>query len=58
MTVKQLIDMLKGADQDAPVYSYDADSEQIQEITGMIYDEDMVELQTDSLDDDKDTTRS
>lgn len=49
MTVEKLIEMLKAAKLTDHVYAYDADSEQEEPVTGMIYgsDDGKVVLQTD-----------
>lgn len=53
MTVSALIKTLEKLDPDAVVLTYDADTENMEEVTGVIYggDKATVELQTDTLDD-------
>lgn len=49
MTVKELIEQLKIVNQDAEVTAYDGDTETYEPVTGIIYSEDNVELQTDPI---------
>lgn len=47
MTVRDLIERLKDMNPDAIVRAYDADSEQFEPITGLLFCHDDVSLQTD-----------
>lgn len=49
MTVEQLIELLQKQNPKAIVYAYDGDSENIEEVTGILFDEKQVEIQTDSI---------
>ena len=47
MTVKDFIKMLSDLPQDAKVVAWDADSDDYQEVSGVVYDDGTAELQTD-----------
>jgi hypothetical protein len=47
MTVKELMDRLSVLDLTLPVYAFDADSEAIEEVSGLLVSPDSVEIQTD-----------
>lgn len=49
MTVKQLIDLLQKANPEAIVRAWDGDSGDKEEVTGILYDDAEVEIQTDDI---------
>lgn len=50
MTVARLIELLKNANQDSEVFAFDADAEELMPVSGALFDEFRIELQTDEQD--------
>ncbi len=49
MKVKELVERLKELNQEAPVKSFDSDSCQYEDVTGVVYDDTGAFLQTDDI---------